>query len=410
MLFQLAKASLNARKTSVLLTIFSISVSVFILLAVQHSQSELKASFKRTVSGVDLIVGSRTAPINLLLYSVFRIGNASNNISWNSYQEITQNKQLAWSIPISLGDSHKGYRVLGTNQDYFTHYKFGNKQALTFTEGKAFERLYGVVLGAEVAKKLKYQLGDKVVLSHGTGNVSFSKHTGHPFRITGILAPTGTAIDQTVHVSLAGIEVIHESKKALEDWPLDDPKLQHLQPKTITAFMLGFQSRIATLGQQRHINQYQSEPLTAIIPGVTLSELWKVMSMVESLLSVIAILVLLAALLGMATMLLASMRERQKEIALLRAIGASPLFIFLLIEVEALLLALAGAIIGYLALTTMLVLGQSWLVSHYGLFISPWLISTPTVISVLVILCLAMLMAFIPAISCYRASLASRLK
>lgn len=405
MLFTLAKASLSSRKTSVLLTVFSIAVSVFILLAVQHSQSQLHSSFKRTVSGVDLIVGSRTAPINLLLYSVFRIGDASNNLNWNSYQQLSQHKQVDWAVPIALGDSHKGYRVMGTSRDYFSHYKYGNKQTLQFQQGRAFSHLYEVVLGAEVAKSLGYQLEDKLVLAHGTGHVSFSKHTQHPFKVVGILQTTGTAIDQTLHISMQGIEVIHEFQQTQANLALDDPAIHYLEPKSLTAFMLGFKSKMSILLQQRNINQYQAEPLTAIIPGVALSELWRVMAMVENLLAVIAVLVLIAALLGMATMLLASMRERQREIALIRAVGAGPGFIFTLIQLEALLITLAGIALGYFSLSLGLLLTQSWISSEFGLFISPWLFSKPVAIYLGITLLLASLMALIPAINSYRAAL-----
>jgi len=405
MLYTLAKASLSSRKTSALLTVFSIAVSVFILLAVQHSQSQLKASFKRTVSGVDLIVGSRTAPINLLLYSVFRIGDASNNLSWQSYQQISQHKQVDWSVPIALGDSHKGYRVMGTSRDYFLHYKYADKQQLQFQQGQKFQKLYEVVLGAEVAKKLGYQLGQKLVLAHGTGHVSFSKHSQHPFEVVGILKATGTAIDQTLHISMQGIEVIHEFQKTQTNMTLDDPQINYLQPKNLTAFMLGFKSKMSILLQQRNINQYGAEPLTAIIPGVALSELWRVMSMVENLLSVIAILVLIAALLGMATMLLASMNERQREIALIRAVGAGAGFIFVLIQLEALLLTLGGIFLGYFGLSLALLLSQSWISSEFGLFISPWLLSEPIAIYLGGTLLLASLMAFIPGLNSYRAAL-----
>ena len=188
----------------------SIAVSTFVLIGIEHTKSEMRESFGRSVSGVDLIVGGRTSSLNLLLYSVFRIGNATNNISWDSYQAINDSKSVAWTIPMSLGDSHKGYRVLGTDNRYFEHFKVGAKETLLFQQGHAFERVYDVVLGATVAAKLQYTLGHSLDISHGVGNTSFVTHTGHPFAVVGILKPTGTPIDQTIHVTLNAIDAIHE--------------------------------------------------------------------------------------------------------------------------------------------------------------------------------------------------------
>ncbi|WP_315982867.1 ABC transporter permease [Aliamphritea spongicola] len=209
LLFRIAAKSLLNRRTSVVLTIISIAVSVALLLGVEKVRDQAKQSFANTISGTDLIVGARSGSVQLLLYSVFRIGDASNNITWQSYQDIAGHSRVAWTIPISLGDSHRGYRVVGTNTDYFKHYKYGRKQPLVFTEGQQFSALHDVVLGAEVAAKLGYQMGDELVVAHGTGNASFAKHEDQPFKVSGILAPTGTPVDRALYVSLEAIEAIH---------------------------------------------------------------------------------------------------------------------------------------------------------------------------------------------------------
>ena len=136
----------------------SIAISVALLLGVEKIRTEARSSFASTISGTDLIVGARSGDINLLLYSVFRIGNATNNISWESYQDITSRPEVAWAIPISLGDSHRGFRVMGTNGDYFEHYRFARTRALTLAEGKPFAEVFDTVLGADVAAQLGYQL------------------------------------------------------------------------------------------------------------------------------------------------------------------------------------------------------------------------------------------------------------
>jgi len=162
-LFVLTWKSAWARKTSLILAVLSIAVSLTLLLGVDIVRKQAKSSFLNTISQTDLIVGARSGPMNLLLYSVFRIGNATNNISYDSFEEISNDPKVKWTIPLSLGDSHRGFRVLGTNQDYFEFFRYADKRSLTFAQGKSFNDLYDAVIGIEVAKKLGYKLGDKIV-------------------------------------------------------------------------------------------------------------------------------------------------------------------------------------------------------------------------------------------------------
>ncbi len=407
MFIKLAYQSLLNRKGSVILTVLAMTVSIFVLLSVEHIRHQTKESFGNTVSGVDLIVGARTGSLNLLLYSVFRIGNPTNNIGWNAYQEIAANPNIEWAIPISLGDSHKGYRVMGTTADYFDRFRYGNKRALQFATGNAFSEILDVVLGAEVAKKLGYQLGDKLVLAHGIISTHFSLHDDKPFAVVGILEPTGTPVDQTLHVSLQGIEAIHVDWQQGVRMPGKSVSVamlaQHdLTPKNITAFMLGLKSKIATFRVQRDINQYTKEPLMAILPGVALAELWQMMGILENTLRLISILVLIAALLGLSAMQLASVRERGHEVLLLRAIGASPLFLFLLVELEALLVSLVSVVLGASTLYITLSAMGDFLTAKFGLQISANIASEGNLELAILVILSTIVAAAIPAVSVYK--------
>jgi putative ABC transport system permease protein len=413
MFFRLASKSLLNRKGSVLLTILAMSVSIFVLLGVEHIRSQTKASFNSTVSRVDLIVGARTGSLNLLLYSVFRIGSATNNIDWETYQSIAKNAKVAWAIPISLGDSHKGYRVMGTSVDYFKHFSYGNKRQLEFAEGKAFSDLFDVVLGSKIARKLDYSLGDNIVLAHGLGKTSFSLHDDKPFRITGILATTGTPVDQTIHISLQGIEAIHSDWQQGVKIPgsnitTDQLESVTLKPKTITAFMLGLNSRMATFRVQRDINNYRQEPLTAILPGVALSELWQMMGILENTLRLISGLILIAALLGLSAMMLASIREREHEIHLLRVIGAPPTYLFVLIEMEAILISLFSLVIALSALYLSLLLSEDFLVSSFGLQMGFTLFSGNHLLFMLLVIGATIIAAALPSFFAYKNAKLSR--
>lgn len=406
MFFRLASKSLLNRKGSVLLTILAMAVSIFVLLGVEHIRHQTKDSFNSTVSGVDLIVGARTGSLNLLLYSVFRIGSPTNNISWETYEWAASNPRVAWAVPISLGDSHQGYRVLGTTPEYFNHFRYGKQRELEFSAGKRFDALYDVVLGSEVAKKLGYQLGDELVLAHGIAKGSFSLHDDKPFTVSGILKPTGTPVDQTVHVSLQGIEAIHIGWQQGIKLPGGIPgarpiDAEALQPKSITAFMVGLSSKMATFRVQRAINNYSKEPLLAILPGVALSELWQMMGLLENTLRLISGLVLLAALLGLSAMMLASIREREHEIHLLRVIGAHPLYLFMLIEMEALLIAFVSIVLGLGGLYFGLLTAGEFLASSFGLHIGANLFSGSTVSFLTLFVGATVIAAMIPSLTAY---------
>jgi putative ABC transport system permease protein len=410
MLIKLATKSLLQRRVSASLTVMMIAISVFVLLSVDTIRYQAKDSFSKTVSGVDLIVGARTGPLNLLLYSVFHIGNATNNISWESYQQIANNKHVAWTAPISLGDSHRGYRVVGTITDLFKFYKYGQKQSLVFKEGRAFSGLYDAVIGADVAKKLGYQVGSTLVLSHGLATTSFSKHDDKPFRVSGILKSTGTPTDKNIFVSLQAIEAIHANwtngiklpGAMTKQTPVSS---EQLKPESVTAFMVGLTSKLATFSLQRQINTYPNEPLQAILPGATLVELWQLLGNVEQVLLLISVLVLVGALFGMSNMLLVSMKERQHEMAVLRAVGASPLVIFLLIQLEAMLLVVVGVITAVAMLWLTMHLGRDAIISEYGLFINSHPFSPQILQDIGLVLLVSFFIAMIPAISAYRYSL-----
>jgi putative ABC transport system permease protein len=466
MIFSVAKQSLLHRKMSVFLTFLALLVSVSLLVSIEHLRTEAKSSFYRTVSGVDLIVGARTGQINLLLSSVFRVGANANSVSWESYQRIVSNPQVEWAIPLSLGDSHKGFAVIGTTNAYFEHYRYGDNGQLRFAIGGRFTNIvakkavnksekaaslinhFDVVLGAVAARQLNYKVGDQITISHGVGKVSFSHHTDHPFTVVGILQFTGTPVDQAVHVGLKAIESIHvQPKRSLSKKPSyqhslkkskqtednhDEHEHEHeheqiadsdiesavanlssqlshdlheqdnMLPTQVSAFMLGLKSRIAVLQVQRQVNQDKLEPLSAIIPGVALGELWGLVGAIENVLRIISAAVMIASLLGLSTMLLASLRERRAEINVLRIMGAKPSFVFWLLQLEALSIAVGACIIGVVFVTSLIFLSNDWLLAEYGLALSPNIFSIHILWVLVSVLVATFLIALIPSIDAYR--------
>lgn len=493
-LWRLALASLLNRRGSALLTLLTIAASVALLLAVERVRVQAKTSFASTVSGTDLIVGARGGSMQLLLYAIFRIGDAPQNFSWESYQALRQHPAVAWTIPLALGDAYRGHRVLGTDENYFEHYRYGGGQGLQLAQGRAFAAHNEAVLGAEVAKSLGHQLGDAIIVSHGLGKVSFHHHDDDPFTVVGILAATGTPVDRTVHVSLAGMAHMHRDWQsgvhipgsgdrraaAAADADHDhdhhqdrhsssadaDPKPgadhddgaahehehehdhddhehghahqdthdsaadanpepdaehdhgaehdeehdhDHSGETALTAALVGLHGRTQALALREQINRYEAEPLTAIMPTLTLQQLWGLIGVAEQALRIVALLVVLAGLLGLCATLVSSLNERRREMAVLRAVGAAPRHLFALLLSEALLLAALAIVLAlalfYAVMAALAPLAQA----HYGLSLPLSWPSAREALLLLGVLVAAALAGLIPAIAAYRRSLADGL-
>ena len=546
----LAFKSLLNRRLTATLTLLSVAMSVALLVGVERIRTEAKASFANTISGADLIVGARGGPLNLVLYSIFRMGDATNNISWESYQAIARRPEVAWTIPLSLGDAHRGFRVLGTDANYFEHYRFGAGRPLEFAQGTMFDDATGAVLGAEVATTLGYRIGQEIVVSHGIGDVSFEHHDDAPLRVVGVLAHTGTPVDRTVHVSLAAITRMHDEgghdeaehgehghdesghheadgepghdeaghhesdhhdsrhndaahdesehdehgherghNESEHDEPAhhelghDEPdhhaghgELDHEEsahdehghhepghdepdhhepsheephydepghhepkhdesdhhdpaqeehdhdapahgdahahdhaPEAITACIVGLRARPMLLRFQRFVNEYPQEPLLAAVPGVVLQQLWELVAVAELALFAVSAFVVLAGLVGMLTMLLASVAERRREMAVLRAVGAGRGLVFSLLVTEAAVLAGSAAVVGVAVVHAATRLARDALLERFSLALTAqW----PTVFELAVIVAVALtgaLAAALPAWRLYRFSLADGL-
>lgn len=406
-LISVAWHSLLSRKKTVLLTFCSLVISIVVLLSVEHIRLQAKDSFNRTISGVDLIVGAPSGQLNLLLYSVFRMGSPTNNIAFESYNMFKEHDLVKWAIPIALGDSHRSFRVMGTDEAYFEHFRYGNKQPLTFNTGEPFEHLFETVIGADVADTLQYKLGDKIVISHGMGATSFTHHDTSPFVIRGILAPTGTPVDKTVHIRLRALEAIHLSPNKLTAVIANHDLAP--QPDNITSVMLGLTNKFATFTLQRNINNYPDDRLMAILPGVAMAELWSLMSTVENLLRVIALLVLISSLFGLATMLLASMNERRGEIAVLRVLGAGPLVILILILLEALILVALSVMTAMGVLTLALLSLKDFLAAEFGLFLSHNILSPEIIMMVGMVFIATLVVSIFPGYEAYKNALHTQL-
>lgn len=510
-ILSLAFKSLLNRKLTFFITLFSIAISVTLLLGVQTLKTETNNSFMKSISGTDLIIGSRGASSQLLLSSVFHIGNTTNTIKYDTYQTISESPAVEWAVPISLGDSHHGYTVMATDLSFFDYFSYANKQHLKVESGKIDDDMFAVVIGSEVAKKLNYKIGDEVFVTHGGGEIEGHHHDNIPYFISAILSPSFTAIDQSLIISLEAMEAMHtdnhghfgalpgetllasghtdhdghdhehanheehDHEKHNGEATHDEHEHEHdhedanheehhggaahdehdhedanhqehhgeathdkhdhedanhqehhdkatneshrdtqeqrvarllkIKPENINAIFVGLTSPQAILGMQSYINNYSKEPLSAIIPAVALQELWQFFSLAEIALNIVTVFVVLVGLLGMLSIILMSLNERRREMAILRSVGARPAHIFGLIIGEAGFVCFAGIVLGVALLYLLLAVLQAPLASYYGFYIDINMLTSNDLLILTVIQGSALLIALIPGWLIYKYSL-----
>jgi putative ABC transport system permease protein len=406
------------RRGTLVLVLLSVTLSTFLLLGVERLRSDVRDSFSQSVSGTDLIVGARGGSMQLLLYAVFRVGGATNNVRMDSLQAISAHRAVAWMVPLSLGDSHRGFPVLATTPGYFEFFRFGDRQPLALAQGRPFSGdlagLYEVVLGAEVAARLDYRLGDKLTLSHGAGGMPGAEHADKAFGVVGILQRTGTPVDRTLHISLEAMEAIHL------DWvagvPLPGKKISaeeamraDLKPRQVTAALIGLKNRAAVFAVQRSVADHEGEPLMAVLPGVALDELWDVVGTGERALLAMSAMVAVVSLAGLVAVVLAGLNERRRELAVLRAVGAAPRHVLLMLAAEGAMVTLLGVLLGGVAVAVAVVVLAPWLQSSVGLTLT---LSPPTAAQwglMAAVLAAGFLASLVPGWRAYRLSLADGL-
>ncbi len=409
---KLAMKSLANRRLSTLLTVFSMTLSLVLLMTVERVKRAAQDGFTQSISGVDLVVGARTSPLQVILFSVFNIGQATQNVSIESYKDIKSKPEVEWTIPYSLGDGHRGFRVVGTNSDFFKYYNFRSKEKLEFSAGAPFAGFFDVVIGADVARTLNYQLGSPVVVAHGvTSGPAIQEHEDKPFKVVGILKPTGTAIDRALYISLEGMEGIHvdwqsgSAPAVGKEIKAETLTAEMLQPKSITSFFLRTKNRIEILNLQRWINEYQEEPLIAAIPGVALAELWNSLSVIDRVLKGISFLVMLVGLFSMLIAIMTSLNERRREMAILRALGASLRNVSGLILFETLILTSSAIVLACLIKLALEVFLGPWAQSNYGLYLQAPVFSSNEIFYIAIMFFSSLVISLVPAVRAMKSAL-----
>jgi putative ABC transport system permease protein len=409
MILRLAIASLFARALTVGMTIVAIALSVALFLGVEKVRTGAKASFADTISRYRpdcwRTVGVCATP------ALFRIPHRQRNQQRDvgELPDIAARPEVEWIVPISLGDSHRQFRVMGTTKAFFEHYKYRQGRSLAVSDGAIMDDLFDTVIGADVATELGYSVGDPVIVAHGLA--SFTEHKNQPFRVSGILEKTGTPVDRTVIVSMEAIEAIHVDWRSGaqvpgQSTPAHVIRQMDLTPKAISAALVGVQSPLQTFALQRAINEYREEPLLAILPGVALQELWGIVGIAETALLAVSAMVVVTALIGMMATIFSSLNERRREMAIFRAMGARPFTILSMLILEATVMAAIGTLLGMALLYVGLIIAQPLLDSAFGLWLPIDAPSLREVWVILAVICAGAIVSLVPAFRAYRMSVA----
>lgn len=422
-LFNIARQSAWNRRSTLVWVVVSLALATALLWTLERLRHDIRTSFAQSVSGVDLIVGARSSPVQLMLFSVFHIGSVPQVITMDSVRDLAQHRSVSWVVPLSLGDSHRGFPVLGTTPEYFKHFAYGDKQPLVLRSGAVFantlDGLYEAVLGAEVARKMGYDLGQNITLGHGLhahghDHEEPEAHADKPFKVVGILAPTGTPVDRTVHVSLQALEALHlgwvgGAPMPGGQIPAEQARKFDLEPHEVTAALVGLKSRAAVFNVQRFVNQYEDEALMGVMPGVALGELWTVLGLGENALLAVSALVALVSVFSLMAVVLAGLNERRRELAVLRAVGAGPRHVLGLLALEGFWVTCAGVLLGVLLAQVAMALGAPWLQNALGIRLqmagplpTQWALAAAVLLA-------GMLASLGPAWRAYRLSLADGL-
>jgi putative ABC transport system permease protein len=372
----------------------------FVLLTAE----QMDKTFERDLAGIDLVVGAKGSPMQLILAGVFHIDVPPGNIPLGAVQALAKNPQVAKLIPLSLGDSYKGFRIVGTDAAYAAHY------GTTLAQGRWWSKAMQVALGAQVAQDAGLQVGTSFAGSHGLGGAG-KTHDDNPYVVTGIMAPCACVLDRLILTATESVWHVHEAHAAAPGKPdqidHDDDKHDDKHDggaddskREVTLALITYTSPLAAVSLPRFINT--TTPMQAAAPAVEITRLLRMVGVGTDVLRGFGAVLLLTAGLSVFIALWNAVRERRADLAMLRMLGASPQKVAGLVWCEALLLALFATVLGLLMGHALTALVGQWLQAERSVSLTGWIwLPSEGWVPVLA-LGVASLAALLPALQAYR--------
>ena len=405
-IFLLSIKNIVSKPLSAVLSILLFSFGVMVIVSILLTRDFLEEEIRQHVGGIDLVVGAKGSPLQIILCGIFHMDFPTGNISLKDAHQVSNNRYVSSAIPLSLGDSYAGYRIVGTTRSYPLHYGVGLRSGRWFDEG------YSATIGSAVAEQRSLSLGDSFTSAHGLVEGG-GAHDEHSFRVTGIMSPSGTVLDRLILVPLASIWSVHEhessdassldasedSHVSLAHWGIEVTQEQY-EEASITQLLLFYRSPMAAVQLPRRVNQTSN--LQAASPAYETARLFAILGVGIDLLNFLGMGIMLVSALSVFLSLIHALKERKYELAIMRAMGASRVKVFLLIIVEGVLLTFVGSLLGFIFSRVVFgvvvyVLG----LSNFSLFFvssSEWLILVSSLV-------LGIFASLFPAILAYRTSI-----
>ena len=329
-------AYLKARSLNTLLNILLLALGVATIVLLLLATTQLDQRMRRDAQGIDLVVGAKGSPMQVILSSIYHLDVPTGNIPYKQALEISRHRMVKKAIPLALGDSYKGVRIVGTTPDYLAHY--GAK----FASGKGWEKPLEAVIGADVAARTGLALGAKFHGSHGLGDAG-EAHEAHPYVVVGILERSGAVLDRLVICSVESVWAMHAEHLDIKDIS-DIAKQMREEDKEYTALLIQYASPIAAAILPRYINN--NSAMQAASPAYETARLFSIIGVGVDVLRGFALVLVFSAGLSVFIALYNALNERRYDLAVMRTLGARPMTLMMLLLFEGLLLALIGGVLG----------------------------------------------------------------
>ncbi|MDA9323841.1 FtsX-like permease family protein [Flavobacteriaceae bacterium] len=338
-IFKLSIKNIFNKPLSSFISLSLLILGIGIISLLLQLNTLIKDQMDNNLRGIDMVVGAKGSPLQLILSSVYHIDSPTGNISLEDAENISKNRMVGSSIKILYGDNHKGFRIVGAEKKFIELYKGVIK------EGKEWNSPYEVLVGSKVYEKLKINLGDNLVGSHGLRETGQSHDEG-TFKVVGLLEPSNSVIDQLIITSPESVWDIHDTHNHKNDDEHDHENEHAHDDREITAMLIKFKSPMNIIQFPRQINENTN--LQAAVPSYEISRLFKLFGFGIETLSYLAYLIIIVSGFSLFINLFNSMRERKYEMALIRTLGASRFQLSTMIIFESLVLTISGFVLGLL--------------------------------------------------------------
>ncbi|MBK7252484.1 MAG: ABC transporter permease [Ignavibacteria bacterium] len=402
--------NIKQRSLSSMLTILSVLLGVGLVTAILILKNESEEAFNQAATGYEIIVGPKGSSLQLTLSTVYQIGLPIQNMPLKVYDLLKNDKRVRLAIPYVFGDNYKNFRITGTVSELFSEFEYKKGIRYKLDEGSFFSNDFEAVIGKEVADKTGLKTGDTFSGSHGIETYEgASEHSEKKFKVTGILSRTFTPSDRMIFVSMNSVWELHNHENEITG--NEDHQIIPDSMKTISAVLLKLKSPVFfdLLRRQINENKYEGINAQAVLPLFEIKQLFDIIGNINSVILVIAYLVIFTAAVSILVSIYNSMNERMREIAIMRSLGAGRFLIMKIIIFEGMFLSAAGAILGSISGHIAVFFLQEKISGLSGIKISGFVFSMFEVYLITGTVILGIIVSIIPAVKAYRTDVSKNL-